>query len=84
MFIILIKFICYLIAFILSSKTITVGKLVALAGATKYSIKYFISILFLERYGKKNSLIMYVYTIFALIVTGTLMLILTLIITAQK
>ena len=71
--------VCYLITFILSHKTMQIGKITALSGAIIYPVTYFISILFYERYGKKNTLLMITYTVFALIIAGVLLLIMSLI-----
>lgn len=74
-FLIMIVFmVCYLVSFMLSSQTINIGKLTALAGATIYPVTYFIAILFYERYGRRNALLMLTYTIFALILATSLIL----------
>ena len=69
--------VCYLVTFILSSKTISMGKLIATAGATIYPVTYFISTLFCERYGKKHSLLMIIYTVTALVIATILIAIAT-------
>ena len=77
-FLAMVSFIvCYLVAFILATKDIKIGSLVATAGVTIYPITYFISTLFCDRYGKKHSLIMITYAVFALLLAAVLLWITT-------
>ena len=57
--------VCYIISFILSSSNIKVGRMLATGGVLIYPVTYFISTLFSDRYGRRHSLIMITYTVFA-------------------
>lgn len=64
---------CYLTCFIMASRTIEFGGLVATASAIIYPFTYFIAILYYERYGKNKIFELINFTIIALIFMGIML-----------
>lgn len=64
---------CYLTCFIMSSRTIEFGGLIATASAIIYPLTYFIAVLYYERYGKNKIFELINFTIVALIFMGIML-----------
>lgn len=64
---------CYLTCFIMSSRIIEFGGLIATAGAIIYPFTYFIAVLYYERYGKNKIFELINFTIIALIFMGIML-----------
>ena len=64
---------CYITCFIMASRIIEFGGLIATAGAIIYPFTYFIAILYYERYGKNKIFELINFTILALIFMGLLL-----------
>ena len=61
---------CYVICFVLASRVIEFGGLIATAGAIIYPFTYFIAILFYERYGKNKTFELINFSILSLVFAG--------------
>lgn len=61
---------CYVICFVLASRIIEFGGLIATAGAIIYPFTYFIAILFYERYGKNKTFELINFSVLSLIFAG--------------
>lgn len=61
---------CYVVCFMLASRTIEFGGLVATAGALIYPFTYFIAVLFYERYGKDKTFELINFSVISLIFAG--------------
>ncbi len=63
---------CYLSCYVLSSRVIQFGGLLATAGALVYPLTYFLAVLFYERYGKNQAFELVNFAIFSLVFMGIL------------
>lgn len=64
--------ICFVVSFVLSGTSITLGGFKATAGVIIYPVTYLLATLFCERYGKNKTFSLFVYAIFAIILTAIL------------
>lgn len=65
--------ITFVVSFVLSGKTIKVCGLTATASVIIYPLTYFLATIFCERWGKNNTFVLFVYSIFALIFASILL-----------
>lgn len=63
---------CYLSCYVLSSRVIQFGGLLATAGALVYPLTYFLAVLFYERYGKNRAFELVNFAVFSLVFMGIL------------
>ena len=64
--------ICFVVSFILSGTSITISSFKATASVVIYPLTYLLATLFCERYGKNKTFSLFVYAIFAIILTAIL------------
>ncbi|MDD5979750.1 MAG: VUT family protein [bacterium] len=65
----IVYIICFTTSLILSCRTVSIGNLTPTASFIIYPMTYFLAILFAERYGKKETILLFHYAVFALIVS---------------
>ena len=63
---------CYVSCYVLSSRVIQFGGLLATAGALVYPLTYFLAVLFYERYGKNRAFELVNFAVFSLVFMGIL------------
>ncbi len=65
----IVYIICFTTSLILSCRIVSIGNLTPTASFIIYPMTYFLAILFAERYGKKETKLLFHYAVFALIVS---------------
>ena len=66
--IMIIYIICFVTSFIVATRTVQIGNLTPTASFLIYPMTYFLAILFCERYGKRETKMLFNYSVFALII----------------